>query len=440
MKVSWAGVGLGIVFFFASATAFAQTATPFTQNLSYGMHGLAVTALQNFLTAEGVYTGPITGNFYSLTLKGVKAFQVKEDITPVSGFFGPLSRASANALLSATTTMSVTVPVSPEITAPVTVVTPTVTTVTPAVTTTSTTSHNHNKTSSTTNTTTTTSNTSPPTFSDSSLQWGAYVGDDTSNATTFESEVGAKMNMQAIFVGWGNDNGPFPSQYASTVANQGQTLAIFWEPSDNSGSLTEPSYNYNSITSGAWDSYFIAFAAAAKAYGGPVILVPFAEMNGNWDPWDGTVNGNSSASFIAAWQHMHSFFTSDSNVKWAWDVNSDSEPDIPSNSVASYYPGSSYVDYVGEDVFNFDNPWESFAQIAQPTLSQLQTYGKPIYIFSMASQQGTQKAAWITDALTVQIPKDGIAGWIWFNQNKEENWLIDSDPASLTAFEAGIPH
>ena len=436
MKVFWAGAGLLVVFLVSGATAFAQTSIPFTQNLAYGSHGVAVTALQNFLTSEGVYSGPITGNFLSLTRTAVKAFQTKEDITPVSGYFGPLTRASANALLALVTTNTTSSVVTTVTTNPTT--TPVVTTPTTVLATTTSPNSSLIHQSSTATSTTTTS-ASAPAVSKGSVQWGAYVGDGTSDAATFESEVGAKMNLQAVFVGWGNDNGPFPSQYASTVAAQGKTLVIFWEPGDGSGSLNEPTYNYNSITSGSWDSYFQTFAAAAKAYGGNVIIVPFAEMNGNWDPWDGTVNGNSAASFIAAWQHMHSFFGADSNVKWAWDVNSDSEPNTTANSVAAYYPGSQYVDYVGEDVFNFANPWSSFAQIAGATLSQLKTYGKPIYLFSIASEQGTQKAAWITDALNVQIPSDGIAGWIWFNVNKEQDWLVNSDPASLTAFQAGIP-
>lgn len=68
----------------------------FDVDLRYGSSGAEVLELQEFLTAEGVYTGPITGNFFSLTLAGVKAFQARENITPVSGFFGPLTRGSAN--------------------------------------------------------------------------------------------------------------------------------------------------------------------------------------------------------------------------------------------------------------------------------------------------------------------------------------------------------
>jgi peptidoglycan hydrolase-like protein with peptidoglycan-binding domain len=60
----------------------------------------SVTELQEFLTNQGVYSGPITGNFYSLTLVGVKAFQERENISPVAGYFGPLTRTRANELLS----------------------------------------------------------------------------------------------------------------------------------------------------------------------------------------------------------------------------------------------------------------------------------------------------------------------------------------------------
>ncbi|MFA5413770.1 MAG: peptidoglycan-binding domain-containing protein [Patescibacteria group bacterium] len=74
----------------------------FDANLYYGLqNNNSVKEMQEFLTDQGVYSGPITGNFYSLTLKSVKDFQSKENITPVSGFFGPLTRQRANTLLSA---------------------------------------------------------------------------------------------------------------------------------------------------------------------------------------------------------------------------------------------------------------------------------------------------------------------------------------------------
>ncbi len=291
----------------------------------------------------------------------------------------------------------------------------------------------------------TSTNIPPATVAPYTVSWGAFAGDTPSDDANFEALVGQQMDMVAVFVGWGN-NGAFPSNFEQAVAGEHKTLVIFWEPSDGSGNLTEPNYNYASISGGTWDHYLQSFAAAAKAYNGPIILVPFEEMNGNWDPWDGTVNGNSPSSFIAAWQHVYNIFEAagvagsspTANVKFAWDVNNVSEPDTASNSIAVYYPGSAYVDYVGVDGFNFGDPWQSFADVFAPAIGQLQIYDKPIYIFSMASAEGPQKAAWITDALTTSMQEYPIAGWIWFNQNKEQDWLVNSDPAALAAFQAAV--
>lgn len=96
---------IAIAVLFAPFLVSAQTIS-FDTNLSYGSSGAEVYQLQEFLTAQGVYKGPITGNFYSLTLSGVKAFQKAESITPVSGYFGPISRETANSILASETTQS----------------------------------------------------------------------------------------------------------------------------------------------------------------------------------------------------------------------------------------------------------------------------------------------------------------------------------------------
>lgn len=74
------------------------SAATFNSNLYYGLSGNDVRALQEFLTVQGDYAGPITGNFYSLTLQGVKNFQTRNRIEPVSGYFGVLSRGVANTI------------------------------------------------------------------------------------------------------------------------------------------------------------------------------------------------------------------------------------------------------------------------------------------------------------------------------------------------------
>ena len=282
-------------------------------------------------------------------------------------------------------------------------------------------------TSTATSTAIATSTTVPPVIvpiTKSGLIWGAYIGDGQNDLASFETLVGKAVNIQAVFVGFQDS---FPSSYASTVGAKGKTLLIFWEPS----------VSYDAITNGSQDKSIMKFVIDASSYGYPVILVPFNEMNLNEEVWGYGVNGNTSTKFIAAWKHVHDLFAAASNVKFAIDFNNESVPDVAGNRFSDYYPGDSYVDYVGVDGFNFGNPWQSFSAIFDSAISKANAFGKPEFIFSVASAEGPQKAAWITDGLGTRIHTyQNVKGWVWFNQNKEQNWLVNSDTAALNAFKA----
>lgn len=71
----------------------------FEQDLYFGVVGDEVATLQQFLTDQGLYAGPVNGNFFSLTQSAVKRFQEREGISPAAGYFGPLTRARANSIL-----------------------------------------------------------------------------------------------------------------------------------------------------------------------------------------------------------------------------------------------------------------------------------------------------------------------------------------------------
>ena len=89
---------LTIIFIFSFFPGFIFAAT-FDRYLYFGLRNDSdVTKLQEFLRDQGIYSGPITGNFFSLTQEGVKKFQEKENISPASGYFGSKTRARANAI------------------------------------------------------------------------------------------------------------------------------------------------------------------------------------------------------------------------------------------------------------------------------------------------------------------------------------------------------
>jgi hypothetical protein len=75
-------------------------------NLRYGSRGQKVTELQEFLIDKGFLQGTATGNFYSLTLKAVKAFQSANNISP-TGYVGLLTRTEINNELSVETARSI---------------------------------------------------------------------------------------------------------------------------------------------------------------------------------------------------------------------------------------------------------------------------------------------------------------------------------------------
>jgi PGF-pre-PGF domain-containing protein len=75
------------------------TAQAFATDLYYGLKGNAdVKRLQEFLISKGyLASGLNTGNYLSLTVAAVKAYQTAKGITPVNGRCGPKTRAAINA-------------------------------------------------------------------------------------------------------------------------------------------------------------------------------------------------------------------------------------------------------------------------------------------------------------------------------------------------------
>ncbi len=273
------------------------------------------------------------------------------------------------------------------------------------------------------------------------LLWGAEFPDwDPAAIAPFEQKVGKPINIYATFVHWGNEK-DFPLFYADTVAKKGKTLLIYWEAKDyNIDSPLQSQFNFDSILGGNWDAYFIQFAKDAKTYAGPVILAPFNEANDNSGPWGGLINGNTTDKFIKAFRYVRGFFKDVPNVKFAWTMNNVSSPQTDANKVERYYPGADGTDYIGVDGFNFGNPWQTWDQVFGPVLTTLSQYNKPIIIASTASAQGTSKPQWITDGFGTQVKKYPlIMGWVWFNEQKEQDWRIDSDTATLNAFKLVLP-
>ncbi|KKW43542.1 MAG: hypothetical protein UY93_C0002G0138 [Parcubacteria group bacterium GW2011_GWA1_56_13] len=78
-----------------AATSAAGTKPMFTKALTVGVRDADVTALQQYLTDNGFYSGPVTGYFGTLTKAAVQIYQKEKGIAQ-TGVVGPLTRAELN--------------------------------------------------------------------------------------------------------------------------------------------------------------------------------------------------------------------------------------------------------------------------------------------------------------------------------------------------------
>ena len=127
------------------------------------------------------------------------------------------------------------------------------------------------------------------------------------------------------------------------------------------------------------------------------------------------------------------------NVTWVWcpNINTGHLPFM------QYYPGDSWVDWVGLDGFNWGGSigWRPFSEIFGGSYEELaRRTSKPIVIAETGSgQTGGDKAAWVTSALSRELPYFGrVRAVVWYNAFDRSDFRIDSSPSALRAFRRGI--
>jgi len=292
---------------------------------------------------------------------------------------------------------------------------------------------------------------------------GVYRPPAPFDMTALDSYAGVSSKSPAILMWYQSwaELGPheFDPAACFSVFQRGAIPMISWEPWDpgNNANLVkdpvnQPAFRLSTILDGTWDEYIRTFARRVKSVRGPVMIRLMHEMNGNWYPWAGTVNGNTPAQFVAAWRHVHDVFDEEgaSNVTWVWSVNHESVPDTPKNAFAAYYPGDAYVDWVAMSGFNWGTSrprtsWHAFEFWYRKPLAYLGGLHKPIVIAELGCvEDGGDKAAWITDAYArIRTSHPEVKAVIYFDSREEglnglQDWRIMSSDASAQAFRAAV--
>jgi mannan endo-1,4-beta-mannosidase len=262
---------------------------------------------------------------------------------------------------------------------------------------------------------------------------GSYLGVYASGAPASYAEVaafttatGARPDVVMYYSGWFV---PFPAGFATTTADNGAVPLVQMDP--DGISVAE-------IASGRYDGYLSAYAEAVRAYRHPVILSFGHEMNGDWYSWG--YRHTSPARFVAAWRHIVKLFRAlgTRNVTWLWTVNiinNTQDGKIP--NPAPWWPGSSYVTWVGIDGYYLKPSWQ-FAPLFGPTIGAVRALtGDPILIAETAATPAAGQPAKIAD-LFAGVRAYGLLGFVWFDATSTigQEFAINS-PAAIAAFSKG---
>jgi Glycosyl hydrolase family 26 len=221
---------------------------------------------------------------------------------------------------------------------------------------------------------------------------GVYVGALAPGVTSsFGAAIGQQPAVATDFLDgrtWATLVNEAPT-WMSTWSGSGYTmvwsvpmLPDTFSPDANAADTSGSAYGLQQGASGAYNSYFLQLAQEMVAGGqGDSIVRPGWEFNGSWFPW--AANGQAAA-FVGYWQQIVETMRSvpGGNFKFEWNPNAG---DSGVGNLASYYPGSAYVDYIGLDVY--DQAWATYTGISSEWNTYLtEPYGLNWLAWFAASQ------------------------------------------------------
>jgi hypothetical protein len=203
------------------------------------------------------------------------------------------------------------------------------------------------------------------------------------NAGRFAGQTGQRTSVANVILGW-NQGNTWGARLAVQFATHGPVPMVGFT---SSRGWPHP---YEAITPlgvarGRGDDYLTALNRAIAAWGRPVYIRPFPEMNGHWNAYCAyTRSGrpkdraHSITSFRKAFARVflllhggtadflntrlrrlrlpevnHDFERNTlPDLKVIWNPQGYGSPNVPGNRAQAYYPGNRYVDVVGNDLYD----------------------------------------------------------------------------------------
>ncbi|WP_147443285.1 PKD domain-containing protein [Corallococcus sp. AB011P] len=272
----------------------------------------------------------------------------------------------------------------------------------------------------------------------SGVLFGAFAGkrgteDHAAALDALEQVAERKMDVHRIYAVWDEAQ---PNKFLLADLERGRIplLSITAKRQDGSG------VSWASIASGAQDAQLKAHALALKGTGKPLFLIFNHEPD-----MAGTAHG-SPAEFATAFRRLVTVFRQQcvTNVSYSMTLVPYS---FQSGAADAFWPGSTYVDWVGADAYNWNgcNPtagdtWRSLEEAVAPVLAWAHVKGKPVMLPEWGSVEDAstagRKGQWFRDALDTFKRHPEIKVASYFHTTGTCPWWVDSSASSVDGFHA----
>ena len=230
------------------------------------------------------------------------------------------------------------------------------------------------------------------------------------------------------------------------VRKSGAVSLIKFSVQDYAYNQTKKIATTKQIAQGVYDAYFEEAAGAVRDFKHPVFLSINHEMNGTWYPYsEGYAgSGSTAADFVASWRRIVDIFRRKgaNNAAFVWSPN---VPDVGPVPFTKYYPGDSYVDWVGVSFYS-GNPMSNLRTIYSAYADR-----KPIFVTEWATGEDKSKfyqgfpgdAKWVNDffsGIERNYPRVKAISWFQWDKSRdgESNYTLQRSPAQAAAYQNDI--
>lgn len=220
---------------------------------------------------------------------------------------------------------------------------------------------------------------------------GLYVGaapdahpseSAATEAEMLDNQIGRPLSITSVYIDFDQ---PVRRSVLEAIADTGSAPMVSVQCQQNDAA----------IAAGDDDGIIRADAETLRAFGGPVFLRWFWEMN--LTTLNATCLGpltTAATDFVAAWRRIWRIFqeVGATNVAFVWAPSA-----APgASSAAPFFPGTSYVDWIGSDIYDRGG-YGPFATMYAPFYEAWSSKGLPLMLSETGAVGSSRQASWLSE-------------------------------------------